>query len=95
MAGIVGYALRGTEVLITDNGNPVATGEIGMIKVRGDNVFLGYSNMPERTAEELCDTRFFITGDLGIKSEDGHIAIVGRQKDLIISSGYNIYPKEI
>ncbi len=95
IAGTVGYALPGTEVEITNEGRPVAAGEIGMIEVRGDNVFQGYWNMPEKTAEELRDTGFFITGDLGVKSEDGRISIVGRQKDLIISGGYNIYPKEI
>jgi malonyl-CoA/methylmalonyl-CoA synthetase len=95
LAGTVGYALPGTEVEITDNGEPVAAGEIGMIEVRGDNVFQGYWKMPEKTAEELRDTGFFITGDLGVKSEDGRISIVGREKDLIISGGYNIYPKEI
>jgi len=95
LAGTVGYALPGTDVEITDNGRPVAPGEVGMIEVRGDNVFQGYWNMPEKTAEELRDTGFFITGDLGVKSDDGHISIVGRQKDLIISGGYNIYPKEI
>ncbi|MEJ8561290.1 AMP-binding protein [Yoonia sp. GPGPB17] len=95
LAGTVGYALPGTEVVITDNGKPVAPGEIGMIEVRGDNVFQGYWNMPEKTAEELRDTGFFMTGDLGVMSDDGRVSIVGRQKDLIISGGYNIYPKEI
>ncbi len=95
IAGTVGYALTGTQVEITDNGKPVAPGEIGMIEVRGDNVFQGYWKMPEKTAEELRETGFFITGDLGVKSGDGRISIVGRQKDLIISGGYNIYPKEI
>ena len=95
VAGTVGYALPGTEVEITNNGKPVASGEIGMIEVRGDNVFQGYWNMPAKTAEELRETGFFITGDLGIKSDDGRISIVGREKDLIISGGYNIYPKEI
>jgi malonyl-CoA/methylmalonyl-CoA synthetase len=95
IAGTVGYALPGTEVEVTDNGTPVAVGDIGMIEVRGDNVFSGYWNMPEKTAEDLRDTGFFITGDLGVKAEDGRISIVGRQKDLIISGGYNIYPKEI
>ena len=95
IAGTVGYALPGTEVEVTDNGAPVKAGEIGMIEVRGDNVFQGYWNMPEKTAEELRDTGFFITGDLGVKTEDGRVSIVGRQKDLIISGGYNIYPKEI
>ena len=95
LAGTVGYALAGTEVEITDGGRPVAPGEVGMIEVRGDNVFQGYWKMPEKTAEELRDTGFFITGDLGVKSEDGRVSIVGREKDLIISGGYNIYPKEI
>lgn len=95
LAGTVGYALPGTEVEITENGMPVAAGAIGMIEVRGDNVFQGYWNMPEKTAEELRENGFFMTGDLGVKSDDGRISIVGRQKDLIISGGYNIYPKEI
>ncbi|NNL17731.1 MAG: AMP-binding protein, partial [Boseongicola sp.] len=91
----VGYALPSVEVIVTDNGTPVDAGEIGVIEVRGDNVFQGYWNMPEKTAEEMRDTGFFITGDLGVMSEDGRVSIVGRQKDLIISGGYNIYPKEI
>ena len=95
LAGTVGYPLPGTEVVITDNGTPVKAGEIGMIEVRGDNVFQGYWHMPEKTAEELRANGFFITGDLGVMSEDGRLSIVGRQKDLIISGGYNIYPKEI
>lgn len=97
IAGTVGYPLAGTEVEITNaqTGEPLPTGEIGMIEVRGDNVFQGYWNMPEKTAEELRTTGFFMTGDLGIKSADGRVSIVGRQKDLIISGGYNIYPKEI
>ncbi|MDA9207282.1 AMP-binding protein [Octadecabacter sp.] len=95
VAGTVGFALPGTEVEITENGKPVAAGEVGMIEVRGDNVFQGYWNMPEKTAEELRESGFFITGDLGVKDADGRISIVGRQKDLIISGGYNIYPKEI
>jgi malonyl-CoA/methylmalonyl-CoA synthetase len=97
IAGTVGYPLPGTDVIITDpnTGARVPDGDIGMIEVRGDNLFQGYRNMPEKTAEELRDTGFFITGDLGIKTADGRISIVGRQKDLIISGGYNIYPKEI
>jgi malonyl-CoA/methylmalonyl-CoA synthetase len=97
IAGTVGYPLPGTELEITDpdTGRPVADGAVGMIEVRGDNVFQGYWNMPEKTREELRETGYFITGDLGVKSEDGRVSIVGRQKDLIISGGYNIYPKEI
>ncbi len=95
IAGTVGYPLPDTEVKITVAGTCVAAGEVGMIEVRGDNVFQGYWKMPEKTAEELRENGFFITGDLGIASDDGRISIVGRQKDLIISGGYNIYPKEI
>ncbi len=95
VAGTVGFALPGTEVLITDNGAPVADGEIGMIETRGDNVFQGYWNMPEKTAEELRENGFFITGDLGVKDAEGRVSIVGREKDLIIAGGYNIYPKEL
>ena len=70
-------------------------GEIGMIEVRGPNVFKGYWRMPEKTAAELRDDGFFITGDLGKFDERGYLHIVGRGKDLIITGGYNVYPKEI
>ena len=63
--------------------------------MRGPNVFKGYWRMPEKTREELRDDGFFITGDLGQIDERGYVSIVGRSKDLIISGGYNIYPKEI
>ncbi len=95
VAGTVGYPLAGTQVVITDNGTPVPQGDIGVIEVKGDNVFQGYWNMPEKTREELRSNGFFITGDLGTMGADGRISIVGREKDMIISGGYNIYPKEI
>ena len=96
-AGTVGFPLPGVEVKITDSttGATLPQGEIGEIEVRGPNVFKGYWQMPEKTAEELRDNGFFITGDLGQIDEDGYLHIVGRNKDLIISGGYNIYPKEI
>lgn len=96
-AGTVGFPLPGVEVKITDpaTGDDVAAGEVGQIEVRGPNVFKGYWQMPEKTAAELRENGFFITGDLGKIDEDGYIHIVGRNKDLIISGGYNIYPKEI
>lgn len=96
-AGTVGFALPGTEVKITDSntGETLPQGEIGEIEVRGPNVFKGYWQMPEKTAEELREDGFFITGDLGQFDSDGYLTIVGRNKDLIISGGYNIYPKEI
>ncbi|APX90478.1 malonyl-CoA synthase [Brevirhabdus pacifica] len=96
-AGTVGFALPGVEIKITDpdTGKTLPKGEIGQIELRGPNVFKGYWQMPEKTAEELRADGFFITGDLGRFDDDGYLTIVGRNKDLIISGGYNIYPKEI
>jgi len=96
-AGTVGMALPCVDMKITnpDNGETLVDGEIGQIEVRGPNVFVGYWNMPEKTREELREDGFFITGDLGRIDEHGYLQIVGRNKDLIISGGYNIYPKEI
>lgn len=96
-AGTVGFPLPGVEVKITDpsTGDTMPQGEPGMIEVRGPNVFKGYWQMPEKTKEELRDNGFFITGDIGVIDADGYVSIVGRAKDLIISGGYNVYPKEI
>ncbi len=96
-AGTVGFPLAGTELRITapDSSETLPDGEVGMIEVRGPNVFAGYWNMPEKTADELREDGYFITGDLGMIDTKGYLHIVGRQKDLIISGGYNIYPKEI
>jgi malonyl-CoA/methylmalonyl-CoA synthetase len=89
-AGTVGLPLAGVELRLSD----VQDG-VGMIQVRGPNVFSGYWQMPEKTAEELTPDGWFITGDLGQTDADGYLTIVGRSKDLVISGGYNIYPKEI
>ena len=86
VAGSVGPALPGVEVRVTD---------VGMIEVRGPNVFRGYWRMPEKTAAELRDDGFFITGDVGRLDERGYLFIVGRAKDLIISGGFNVYPVEV
>lgn len=96
-AGTVGQPLPGVELRLTDpdTGEPVPKGAVGMIEVRGPNVFKGYWQMPEKTAAELRENGFFITGDLGQFSQDGYLSIVGRAKDLIITGGYNVYPKEI
>ena len=96
-AGAVGFPLPGVDLKITDpvTGEPVAPGEVGQIEVRGPNVFKGYWQMPGKTAAELRADGFFITGDLGRIDSEGYVHIVGRNKDLIISGGYNIYPKEI
>ena len=96
-AGTVGFPLPGVELRIADakTGAPLADGEIGIIELRGDNVFLGYWEMPEKTAESFRDDGFFITGDMAVRDEDGYVSIVGRDKDLIISGGLNVYPKEV
>ncbi len=96
-AGTVGFALPGVEARIIDpeNDTPVGTDEIGVLEVRGENVFSGYWQMPEKTAQEFTPDGYFITGDLAKQDADGYIHIVGRDKDLIISGGFNIYPKEI
>ena len=90
IAGTVGLPLPGVAVRLTD-----AQDGIGMVTVRGPNVFAGYWNMPEKTAEDLRPDGWFSTGDLGRIDAQGYLEIVGRNKDLIISGGYNIYPKEI
>ncbi|MEO6299148.1 MAG: malonyl-CoA synthase [Paracoccaceae bacterium] len=94
-AGTVGFPLPGVEVRITSDGLEVARGEVGVIEVRGPNVFAGYWQMPEKTAEELLPDGWFVTGDLGMLDADGYLLIVGRIKDLIITGGYNVYPKEV
>ncbi len=97
VAGTVGLPLPGTEVIVThpEAGAVLPQGEIGMIEVRGPNVFRGYWRMPDKTAAELRPNGFFITGDLGRIDERGYVHIVGRGKDLIITGGYNVYPKEV
>jgi malonyl-CoA/methylmalonyl-CoA synthetase len=95
-AGSVGPALAGTRVrVVDDRDQPLPAGEIGHIQVQGDNVFAGYWRMPERNREEFTADGYFRTGDVGSLSQDGYLGIVGRSKDLIISGGYNVYPKEV
>jgi len=96
LPGSVGLPLPGVEIRIADGeGKPVPQGEIGMIEVRGPNVFQGYWRMPEKTQAEFRSDGFFITGDLGTIGPDGYLRIVGRGKDLIITGGLNVYPREI
>jgi malonyl-CoA/methylmalonyl-CoA synthetase len=94
-AGTVGFPLPGVEVRIMEGGAEVPHGAVGMITVRGPNVFGGYWQMPEKTAEELSPDGWFSTGDLGMIDDLGYVQIVGRAKDLIISGGFNVYPKEV
>lgn len=95
--GTVGFPLPGVEARVAapEDGRVLASGEVGVLEVRGPNVFSGYWRMPERTKEEFRPDGFFITGDLGVIDETGRVSIVGRAKDLVISGGYNVYPKEI
>ncbi|QFI69231.1 malonate--CoA ligase [Sinorhizobium alkalisoli] len=97
IAGTVGFPLPGISLRVTDpeSGKPLPKGETGMIEVKGPNVFKGYWRMPEKTQAEFRADGFFITGDLGRIDERGYVHIVGRGKDLVISGGYNIYPKEV
>lgn len=95
-AGTVGVPLPEVVVrVVDDEGRACAADEIGHIQVQGPNVFAGYWRMPEKTAEEFTADGFFKTGDVGKFDGDGYVHIVGRSKDLIISGGYNVYPKEI
>jgi malonyl-CoA/methylmalonyl-CoA synthetase len=94
--GTVGPALPDVAVRICDKeGNAVAAGEIGVLEYKGPNLFKGYWRMPEKTAEEFRADGFFISGDNAIMDDTGRVSIVGRDKDLIITGGYNVYPKEI
>jgi malonyl-CoA/methylmalonyl-CoA synthetase len=96
VGGTVGLPLPGITMRVVDDQRQVCTiGGIGAIEVRGPNVFRGYWQMPEKTALEFTADGYFITGDVGFFDAQGYLSIVGRSKDLIISGGYNIYPKEI
>jgi malonyl-CoA/methylmalonyl-CoA synthetase len=97
IAGTVGFPLPGVQLRVVDpdTGSALPRGATGMIEVKGPNVFKGYWRMPEKTQAEFRDDGFFITGDLGQIDDRGYVSIVGRGKDLVISGGYNIYPKEV
>ncbi|HXB79103.1 MAG TPA: malonyl-CoA synthase [Bradyrhizobium sp.] len=97
VAGAVGHPLPGVSVRVTDpeTGKELARDEIGMIEVKGPNVFKGYWRMPEKTKSEFRYDGFFITGDIGKIDAQGYVHILGRGKDLVISGGFNVYPKEI
>ncbi|RXT48411.1 malonate--CoA ligase [Bradyrhizobium betae] len=95
--GAVGFPLPGVSVRVTEpeTGKELPRDEIGMIEVKGPNVFKGYWRMPEKTKAEFRPDGFFITGDLGKIDAKGYVHILGRGKDLVISGGFNVYPKEI
>lgn len=95
-AGTVGQALPNVSLRVVDeDGQPVPSGETGNLQVKGANVFPGYWRMPEKTAEDFTVDGFFDAGDKAILEEDGYVSIVGRSKDMVISGGLNVYPKEI
>ena len=96
-AGSVGVRLPNIDLRICDmeTGSVVPSGEVGVIEVRGPNVFLGYWRQEEKTRESFRSDGFFVTGDMAREDEDGYIHIVGRESDLIISGGLNVYPKEV
>jgi malonyl-CoA/methylmalonyl-CoA synthetase len=94
-AGTGGFPLPGVEAKIINEGVQVPANTIGVLWVRGANVFQGYWQMPEKTAEELLPDGWFITGDLAKIDSDGYVTIVGRSKDLVITGGFNVYPKEV
>jgi malonyl-CoA/methylmalonyl-CoA synthetase len=95
-SGTVGLPLPGIDVrVVPDDGSIAMLGETGHIQVKGPNLLAGYWLLPEKTAEEFTGDGYFKTGDLGMFSDDGYLSIVGRSKDLVISGGYNVYPKEI
>ncbi len=94
--GTVGFPLPGVSVRIMDDEDrPVGIGDVGQIQVKGENVFHGYWQMSEKTREAFTDDGYFKTGDMGKWDNDGYISIVGRSKDLIITGGLNVYPKEV
>lgn len=97
IAGTVGFPLPGVSIRVTDpeTGAILEQEAIGMLEVKGPNVFKGYWRMPEKTASEFRSDGYFITGDLGKIDHKGYVHIVGRGKDLIISGGFNVYPKEV
>jgi malonyl-CoA/methylmalonyl-CoA synthetase len=95
-AGTVGLPLPDVSVrIVGDSGSELPPGSVGMVEVRGPNVFKGYWNLPEKTAADIRGNGYFITGDLGLIEGDGYLRLIGREKDLIISGGLNVYPKEI
>ena len=96
-AGTVGAPFPGQEARIVDvqSRQPLPDGETGEIEVRGPHVFAGYLHRPEATAEAFDEDGWFKTGDLGWRSEDGYYSINGRARELIISGGYNVYPREV
>ena len=96
-AGSVGLPLPGVELRIAEaeSGKVLPQGDVGIVEVKGPNIFKGYWRNPEKTASEFRADGFFITGDMGLIEADGYVQLVGREKDLIITGGLNVYPAEV
>jgi len=96
-AGYVGPPLPGVSLRIAEfeTGKVLPQGEVGIVEVKGRNIFKGYWQMPEKTAAEFRPDGWFITGDMGVIDGDGYVQLVGREKDLIITGGLNVYPAEV
>nr|WP_314627525.1 long-chain fatty acid--CoA ligase [uncultured Noviherbaspirillum sp.] len=95
-SGTIGLPMPSTEVaILDDNGNALPTGQIGEIAIRGPQVMAGYWNRPDETAKVMTPDGFFKTGDVGIMDERGYVRIVDRKKDMILVSGFNVYPNEV
>jgi len=95
-AATVGFALPGVQVRICDEQHNVkVTGEVGELEIKGPNVFMGYWRMPEKTAQDFSEDGWFVTGDQAVIDDDGYVSIVGRSKDMVITGGLNVYPKEV
>ncbi len=96
VAGTVGFPLPGVEVAICgDGGDELSPGEVGILRARGPNVFAGYWQLPEKTAETMAEEGWLISGDLASCDDRGRVTLVGRSSDMIIVGGYNVYPREI
>ncbi|MFL6715711.1 MAG: long-chain-fatty-acid--CoA ligase [Burkholderiaceae bacterium] len=94
--GTIGLPVPSTEVaILDDNGQPLPLGQVGEIAIRGPQVMVGYWNRPEETAKVMTPDGYFKTGDVGVMDERGYVRIVDRKKDMILVSGFNVYPNEI
>ncbi|WP_242370748.1 AMP-binding protein [Anaeromyxobacter sp. SG26] len=94
--GSVGRPIEGVELRVADaEGRPLSRGAVGVLQIRGPAVMKGYWRQPEKTAEAFTADGWFRTGDLGTVAEDGYVTLVGRTSDLVISGGFNVYPKEV
>jgi malonyl-CoA/methylmalonyl-CoA synthetase len=96
LPGTVGFPLPEIKVRVSNrDGQPLPPEEIGVLEVKGPNLFPGYWGKPEMNVTEFRADGFFISGDLATMNDDGRITIVGRDRDLVITGGYNVYPKEV